>query len=377
MEKLYNRNSSKIAKWWLAIDHNIVFSFLILILFGALMSFSASPNIAEKIGLNFDYFYNKHLFFIIISIFTAIFFSVLEPRVILRISLISIVIFIALIFLIIFTETASKGAKRWIRILGFSAQPSEFVKPFFIIINAWFLSRKFVRKDFKGYLLSLILLGVILSGLILQPDIGMSISFCAVWASQIFIANISMMIVFILIIFGIVGIVTAYFNFSHVRFRIDNYLFSDGNPTYQVRKSLEAIESGGLFGKGMFEGEVKTILPDAHTDFIFAAMVEELGMIVTFLILSLYFFIIIRIYINIRSIKDPFIIISLTGIASQLAFQIFVNIGVNMNFLPTKGTTLPLISYGGSSIVSTAILIGILLALSKEKYGKLKQPNYG
>jgi len=127
----------------------------------------------------------------------------------------------------------------------------------------------------------------------------------------------------------------------------------------------------------MFEGEVKTILPDAHTDFIFAAMVEELGMIVTFLILYLYFFIIIRIYINIRSIKDPFIIISLTGIASQLAFQIFVNIGVNMNFLPTKGTTLPLISYGGSSIVSTAILIGILLALSKEKYGKLKQPNYG
>jgi cell division protein FtsW len=376
MEKLYNRNSHKITKWWLAIDHNIVFTFIILTLCGALMSFSVSPYVAERIGLNFNYFYNKHIIFIIISFFTAILFSALPPRIILRISLIGLIIFIGLIFLIIFTESAAKGAKRWIRIMGFSAQPSEFIKPFFIIINAWFLSRRFIRKDFQGYLLSITLLAIILSGLILQPDIGMSISFCAVWASQIFIANISILFVFILILMGLFGIVTAYFNFSHVRFRIDNYLFSDGNPTYQVKKSLEAIESGGLFGKGIFEGEVKTLLPDAHTDFIFAVMVEELGMVITFLILSLYFYVIIRIFINLRFIKDPFYIIALTGIASQLAFQIFVNIGVNMNFLPTKGTTLPLISYGGSSTVSTAILIGILLALSKEKFGQLKR-NYG
>ncbi|MBT4878756.1 MAG: FtsW/RodA/SpoVE family cell cycle protein [Alphaproteobacteria bacterium] len=370
--KLYNRNSKNIAKWWYSLDHNIIFSFIMLLLVGLIMSKSASTNVAEKIGLDALYFYHKHILFVILAILAALFFSLLKPNVILRFSLLLLLLSLMLVVIIIFTEDHTKGAKRWLRIAGLTIQPSEFIKPFFIVINAWFLSRKFIRDDINGYIISTILFLTIIFCLAMQPDIGMSLNFIAVWSIQVFMSGISYFIIIILLGLALIGVILAYFSFGHVKYRIDSFLFSDGAPSYQISKSLKAIDSGGFFGKGIFEGEVKNVLPDSHTDFIFAAMMEEFGLIVTFIILSLYFLIIFRIFIHTKLAKDNFIIILLVGIAVQIAFQIFVNVGVNMNILPTKGTTLPFISYGGSSLLAMGILTGILLSACREQFGRLK-----
>lgn len=372
---LYNRDSKNITKWWFSLDHNIVFAFILLLFIGLVMSRSASPYVAQRIGVDSLYFYHKHLVFVFLAIIISLFFSSLKPHIILRLSLLFLIIFLALVMQIIVTGDQTKGAKRWLRIAGLTIQPSEFLKPFFIVINAWFLSRKFIRSDFKGYLFSILIFLLIILCLVLQPDIGMSLSFIAVWSSQIFMSGISFLLIFALILMSLVALSSAYFIFSHVKYRIDLFLFADGQPSYQISKSLDAIDSGGFFGKTIFEGEVKKNLPDSHTDFIFAVMMEEFGMIITFVILLLHFFIIYRIFIHSKLIKNNFLVILLVGIAVQIAFQIFVNIGVNLNILPTKGTTLPLISYGGSSLITTGILIGILLSICKDQFGILKNKN--
>lgn len=372
---LYNRRSNNITKWWFSLDHNIFFAFILLLLVGLVMSRSTSPFVAEKIGLNSLYFYHKHIFFMFMAVVTALLFSILKTHLILRISLFFLIFFLFLVAIIIFTEDHTKGAKRWLRIVGFTLQPSEFVKPFFIVINAWFLSRKFIRNDINGYLLSTLTFLIIIICLVLQPDIGMSLSFIAVWSGQIFISGISYLIIVFLLLMALTALSLAYFVFPHVKYRIDMFLFSDSGPTYQVSKSLDAIASGGFAGQGLFEGVVKNNLPDSHTDFIFAAMMEEFGLIITFLILSLYCLIIFRVLLHIKLLKDNFLIILLVGFAIQLAFQLFVNVGVNLNILPTKGTTLPFISYGGSSLLAMGILVGILLAACKDQFGILKNKN--
>lgn len=370
--KLYYRDSHPVTKWWYQLDHNILFVTFIIMLIGVVMAHSASTAVADRIGLPFSYFYSRHIYFVSIAFIVMIFFSTLSKQQIKMISLLGLLVTILLVFLVLFAEPQLKGAKRWLKIFGFSIQPSEFVKPFFIVINSWFLSRKFFRQNYKGYLCSLILLTIILSGLILQPDFGMVLNFSAIWLVQLYLSMVSYWIIGLLFLFGIGGIILAYYSLSHVQYRIDTFLFSGSEPSYQVTKSLETINSGGFFGRGVFEGKVKMFLPDAHTDFIFAVMIEEMGMIFAFLILALYMVIIFRISVNIRNIKDEFSQLILLGIASQITFQVFVNIGVNLNLLPTKGTTLPLISYGGSSMVATSILLGILLSVNKKPFGEFR-----
>ena len=177
--KLYNRYSSKLAKWWFSLDHNILFTILLIILVGILMSYSVSPVVAEHIGLSSSYFYSKHLIFAFLSFSIIIFISIIPQQLIIRLSLIGLIFGIALIYLVILNEPQLKGARRWLKIAGFSLQPSEFVKPFFMVINAWFLSRKFVRSDYPSYSLSLMVFLMIILALIMQPDIGMSLNFCA------------------------------------------------------------------------------------------------------------------------------------------------------------------------------------------------------
>ncbi len=370
---LYKRSSNKLAKWWFALDHNIIFALLLLAAFGLIMSFSASPYVAERIGLNSSYFYTKHLFFLVLALMIAIVTSLFSAQQIRVLSLLGFLGALCLVFMVLFMSAELKGAKRWLNIFGFSLQPSEFLKPFFIVLNAWFLSRKFVRQDYRYYTSSLVIFALTVCGLVLQPDIGMTLGFCAVWAVQIFLAALPYIVVLLLALLGLVAVLVLYFSFAHVRFRIDMFLFSGDRPTYQVEKSLEAIRSGGLWGKGLFEGEVKTTLPDAHTDFIFAAMFEELGLIMSFVVLAGYFFIFYRIWLKFKFSEDQFAKLVLAGIAMQLAFQILVNVGGNLNLVPTKGTTLPLLSYGGSAMLATGILFGILLKFTQDNFGHYKR----
>lgn len=370
--KLYYRDSYPITKWWYQLDHNILFVTLIIMLVGIMMAYSASTAVAEHIGLEFSYFYKRHIYFTCIALIIMLFFSTLSIEQIKKISILGVLVTILLVYLVLFAEPQLKGAKRWLKIFTFSIQPSEFVKPFFIVINSWFLSRKFVRQNYRGYACSFILLVIILMGLVAQPDFGMALNFSAVWLVQLYLSMVSYWVISLVFLLGIVGIILAYYSFIHVQYRIDNFLFSSNEPSYQIQKSLDAIHAGNFFGRGLFEGKIKTSLPDAHTDFIFAVMIEELGMIFTFIILAFYMVIIGRIMFNLKNITDVFTKLILLGIACQITFQVFVNVGVNLNLLPTKGTTLPLISYGGSSMIATAILLGILLAINKKPFGQLK-----
>ena len=369
--KLYYRDSNRFSKWWYSLDHISIFAILIIILCGILMSYSVSPIIAEKIGLHSSYFYHKHIYFALFAVITILFFSSIPIELINKISIFAIFFIIILIIFTLFSELQFKGAKRWLSIFGVSIQPSEFLKPFFIVTNAWFLSRAIQNYNKIGYLLSAILVTITIFCLILQPDFGMVLNFLAIWSVQLYLTMVSYVIIIGFFLLGLIGVILVYYNLDHVRNRIDNFLFSDTGPSYQVKKSLQAIDNGDLLGTGIFEGKVKMFLPDAHTDFVFAVIVEELGVIIASIILLTYLVIIFRAFICIKNNSNIFIKLILAGTAFHLAFQVFVNIGVNLHLLPTKGTTLPLISYGGSSMLATSILLGILLSVSRNSFGKL------
>lgn len=368
--QLVNRESNIFAKWWFSLDHVVFFLVILLLLIGVVMVVSASPAVALRIGVSDDFFYMRHFVFVLLGFLTLVLVSALPERYILKLSIIGFIVCFALLVLVLFHGNAFKGAKRWLDIFGFSIQPSEAMKPFFIILNAWFFARArelYVEQALKFCILSYLSIVFLL---IMQPDFGMVINYTVIWGSLLFLYGIPILLIILLVISASLGIVVAYHLLPHVKYRIDLFLFSgQSGMSYQVRKSLESIESGGFFGQGIGEGKVKHFLPDAHTDFIFAAMVEELGMVFTIIVISVFAFIIIRSLSHALKAKKLYMAYAIMGLTLQFAFQVITNIGVNLNLLPTKGTTLPLISYGGSAMLSMCIILGFILALSREKYG--------
>ena len=363
---LCNRDSNRFVKWWFSLDHNILLAIFLIILFGLIASYSSSPAVAERIGLSRLYFFNKHLIFVALFFIIMLTTSSISPFLIRRMSLLGSIFVVISVILILLISPEFKGAKRWIRVFSISIQPTEFLKVFFIIINAWFLSRRFDLVKYKAHYFSLMFFTICAILLILQPDIGMLLNFSFILGIQFFLFGISIISIFLLMLISIFSLVILYFSFSHVKYRIDKFLFSEGEPTYQVKRSLEAIDNGGLYGQGLLEGTVKNNLPDSHTDFVFATIIEEFGILGSSIIILLFLYLVFRIFHHLKYIENPFKKIALISIAAQISFQIFVNIGVNLNLLPTKGTTLPMISYGGSSMLANAILIGILLSFTRK-----------
>ena len=258
-----------------------------------------------------------------------------------------------------------KGSKRWLRINNLSLQPSEFLKPFFLMLSAWFLS-----KGIQGHKISMYIVFItffLLAGLIiLQPDLGMTLLFSISFFCQLFIAGLSFLLLILAIIFLILLSFFSYFSFDHVKKRIDNFLDPTGD-TYQIDMSIKAFKSGSFFGKGPGQGILKEKIPDAHTDFIFAVAGEELGFVVCSIIVLLILILIIRLLISLLKIEEPDIIIAIVGLTSCYGLQTLINIFSSIGAIPTKGTTLPLISYGGSSMLSSAILFGFLLSLTRKR----------
>lgn len=267
-----------------------------------------------------------------------------------------------------------KGSKRWIQVLGFSLQPSEFVKPFFIVSTAWLLSMKFEDKSFPSFRLSFFLFLLVMALLLLQPDFGMAMTLSTIWIGQLFISGLSLIWFFVFFIFGIITIALGYIFFPHVQRRIDSFVNPDGFENYQVKKSIEAFKKGGFYGEGLGEGVVKHQLPDSHTDFIFAVIGEEMGFVMCLFIVFMYATLIIRGLYIIRNISNNFHILAISGILIQIGLQSVFNMGVSLHLFPTKGMTLPLISYGGSSALAIAMLFGMMLALSRERYDTIVLP---
>lgn len=348
-----------------SLDRGLLYGAFILILYGIFLIFAASPGVAERTNRETFYFINRQLVFLIPSIFVLFVTSFLSFQQIRRISGIVLILSILCMIYVVLFGTEIQGAKRWINFFGIGLQPSEFAKPAFAVVCAWLLASGRLIKQFPGYILSILLYTILVILLLLQPDIGMFVTVSGMFAVQVYLSGIPIMLVSVLgSVFASLGVM-AYFMFDHVHTRINRFLNPAQGEAYQVEKSLETLQNAGWFGKGPGEGIVKYELPDAHTDFIMAVSAEEFGFILTAFLVGVFAFIVLRGFWLMRQENNHFCQIAVAGLLTQIAIQAIVNMGSTLNMLPTKGMTLPFISYGGSSLVSIGFAFGIILGLTR------------
>lgn len=358
------------SNWWWTVDKFVIFAVTIIITAGLFLVIAASPAVAVRIGIAKDSFIIKQIFFVLLSFGVIYFLSTRSVVFVRRFSVLGLLGTFILILIVEFVGFETKGAKQWISIGGFSLQPSEFTKPFMAVVTAWLLARSHIDAKFKGFLFSTILFAIFALLIIKQKDFGMTLILTSIWASQIFVAGLNLVIVIALATAGIIGVILAYKFVPHVKYRIDMFLDPSKGDSFQNDKSLEAFKHGGWFGTGPGQGEVKNLIPDCHTDFIFSVAGEEFGVIICVLFVSLFAFVIVRSIIKLFQEKDLFVVLAGVGLVMQFATQSIVNMSVSLNLMPNTGLTLPLVSYGGSSMLSAAFCIGMLLALTRKKYGE-------
>ena len=345
----FSRNSrSQIANWWWTVDKVLLTLVTILILIGIFLNFSASPAVARRIGADSFHFVKRQLFFIPIAICLMLYLSMQNLKFIRRTAIIGYGIAMILMVLTLFWGEETKGASRWIRILGFSLQPSEFIKPTFAVVAAWLFDAQKKYQDIPGTLLSSILFAITLTLLLLQPDIGMSFVVTVIWGFQLFLNGLSLILVGFAILAGIIALVAAFFIFPHFHTRVMQFVASENEVSYQVKKAMEAFENGNLFGRGPGEGVVKLNIPDAHTDFIFAVAGEEFGLILCLILVGLFAAIVTRSMLISLKDNNLFIILSAAALSASFGLQGIINMASTLHLIPTKGMTLPFISYGGS-----------------------------
>ncbi len=368
-QNLVNKRGNALWSWWMTVDRYILLAVAIIIGFSIIMVTTASPAVAERIGLHSFYFIQRQLVFLFIGIILMFGVSFCSLDFIKKVSFLGFTFFLILMIAVLFVGEEIKGARRWISLGIIAIQPSEFIKPFFAVVTASILMHRYTDLKFPSFKISSLLYLLVIALMALQPDLGMIITLSAVWGEQMFLAGLPMLWIIFLTLAGIIGLLAAYTFLPHVTSRVNSFLDPATSENYQIKKSIEAFANGGIYGTGPGEGTVKQHLPDSHTDFIFAVVGEELGMIVAILVISLFAFIVIRGLIRVSKVGDLFSIIAVSGLLMQLGFQAVVNIGVTLHLLPTKGMTLPFISYGGSSILSVSIMMGMILALTRKRYG--------
>ena len=356
-------DNSNIALWWWTIDRFLLTLFSILIIVGIFLVMASSQHLAQSFNIFSHYFTLRHILFVIISLPIIFLFSLLNEKQTKAISIIGLIITIFLLLIILINGSEIKGAKRWIYFSGFSFQPSELCKPFYVIVNAWFLTLWIEGKNFPGWAWSIVSLILISSLLLIQPDVGMTIVIILTWCFQLFITGIPLIIIICLTLAVPLFVILTYHNFDHVKIRIDGFL---EGTTYQVTKSLQSFEFGGFWGTGPGEGFYKKFLPDAHSDFVFAVAAEEYGILICLIIILIYSLVVYRAFSLSFINKSLFFIIAVSGLAFQFGIQTLIHMASNTNLIPTKGMTLPFLSYGGSSMISSAITVGILLSLTKK-----------
>jgi cell division protein FtsW len=267
-----------------------------------------------------------------------------------------------------------KGARRWLPIPGLSLQPSEFVKPFFAVVAAWLIAEgKMPGSKVWGATIAVVLFLMVAAILKSQPDIGMLLVVSAVFFAQFFVAGMNLFLVGAVGALGVAGAVGAYLIFPHVQSRVHRFLDPSSGDSYQVSVALEAFANGGLLGRGPGEGRVKNVLPDAHADFVFAVAGEEFGLVICTLILALFAFVVIRGLIRLLGETDMFTVLAATGLLAQFGLQAFVNMASSLHLIPTKGMTLPFVSYGGSSVLAIALGMGMLLALTRRRLSRREE----
>ncbi len=367
MPALSRADTSILGRWWWTVDRWTLFAIATLIGFGYVLMLAASPAVAERIGQSRDLFIGKQVVFLALAGLIVVGVSLLGPRGVRRVGLVGCIVAMMLTALTLVHGVEIKGARRWIALPGMSIQPSEFLKPCFAVVTAWLVSEGRRTRGFPGTVIAFAMFGLILLLLKSQPDIGMLTVITAVFFAQLFVGGLNVGLVGIaLAAMGGAG-VAAYTLFPHVRSRVTRFLHPEQGDHYQVDTALQAFGNGGLLGRGPGEGRVKDLLPDAHADFVFAVAGEEFGFLVCLLILGIFAFIVLRGLLRLLAETDEFIILAASGLVTGFGLQAFVNMASSLHLIPTKGMTLPFISYGGSSAMSVALGMGMLLALTRRR----------
>ncbi len=362
-------DTSVMATWWWTVDRWSLAAVATLMGFGVLLTLAASPAVAERIGYDSYYFVKRQLIYLGPAIGAVIACSMIEPRGVRRLAVGLFLLSLVLMVLTLLIGPEIKGAHRWLTLAGLSLQPSELIKPAFAVVIAWMMSTAKSEEGFPGLVIAFGLYGLVLLLLVLQPDMGMAALISSMFFAQFFIAGMPLYLLGVGVGLAAAGGVLAYTYLPHVTSRIDRFLDPASGDSYQVATGLEAFRNGGLLGRGPGEGTIKEVLPDAHSDFIFAVAGEELGLLACLVIVLLFAFIVLRGIARSFESQNLFVLLSVTGLVTQFGLQAIIHMASTLSLMPTKGMTLPFISYGGSSLFGIAITMGMLLALTRKRIG--------
>ncbi len=358
--------------YWRNIDKNILFGFFILFFLGLYFSFSSTSSLAgERLNKDYYFFFSKHLIFTTLAILIMFIISAMDTTLLKKIIIPFFILSFLMLILVPIFGVEVKGAKRWLDLYLFRLQPIEILKPFFILVTVKILTLDKLKNSQIKYLISFSLLASVIILLIDQPDLGQSILLTGSWIATVFVSGVSIIYIFSFFIFFAFSVTSLLFlmpeKFGYIIDRLVVFLDPGKGDAFQSLTALNAIKQGGLKGQGMGEGILKDSVPEAHTDYVIAVISEEYGSIISILIITIFLYIAFRIIKNCVLKNDEFLKLSLCGLASLLIFQTFIHIGVNTSLLPTTGMTLPFLSYGGSSLIGSAILAGIILNYTKIK----------
>ncbi len=369
MIRLARTNRSLIAEWWWTVDKWTLLMLVCLMIVGGVLALAASPAVAMRIHLPPFHFVYKQLAFFIPALGILIGVSLLNVRQVRRAAALVFAVGFVLMALTPLIGQEVKGAHRWLQFGPVGLQPSEFVKPAFIVLVAWLFAEAQRTPGVPGTALAVGLYGMVVAVLAVQPDFGQLMLVTMVFGAMFFMAGLSWGWIGSLAAIAVAGAVTAYSMMPHVASRVDRFLDPESGDTYQIDRALDAVNAGGLFGRGPGEGVVKRILPDAHTDFIFAVAAEEYGVIAGLIIIGLFATIVMRTLRQAMEEQDLFVQFAACGLVALFGLQALINMAVNVNLMPAKGMTLPFISYGGSSLLALAFAMGMLLALTRRRAG--------
>jgi cell division protein FtsW len=358
---------SPLGDWWWTVDRLILAAIVVLMLAGLVLSLAASPPVAVRMERDPFYFVNRQVLYLIPAVLILLATSLLSLRQIRRLSMLVFAASLILVAATLLYGPEVKGARRWIALFGLSLQPSEFLKPAFVIVVAWLFGESTRHPEMPANSAALALVLLVVSLLVLQPDFGQTLLILLVWGALFFMAGMRLVWVAGLGVTAAAGLAGAYITVPYVTRRIKGFIDPASGDSFNIGIALESFARGGWFGRGPGEGTIKRILPESHTDFVFAVAAEEFGIVLCLVLLALFAFIVIRALRHALTTEDPFARFAAAGLAILFGLQSAINMAVNMHLLPAKGMTLPFISYGGSSMLSLAYAMGMLLALTRER----------
>lgn len=374
--KFSRADRSRLAEWWFTVDHVLLYAILIIVAAGVVLSLAASPAVALKKGLPAYYFVERHVIFSLAGIVIMLAVSLLGPASVRRLAVLTLAGAMAGLVGVYFMGDEINGARRWLSIEGHSIQPSEFAKPAFVVVSGWLLAEARRRPDMPALTLAMALFAIFAGLLVIQPDVGQTMLVTMVWMTMLFVSGLAATGAAVVAVAGAVGLYAAYIYFPHVAFRIDRFINPQTGDFSQGDRAIRSFVEGGFLGRGPGEGTIKTSLPDAHTDYIFAVVAEEYGALACLALLCLFAFVVLRALRHAESEPDSATRLGIVGLSLMFGLQALINMGVNVGLLPAKGMTLPFLSAGGSSMLAISLTLGMLLALTRRRpdADRLKKP---